>query len=729
MTRLRTFERCVAGALLALILLVQGSAALPTVRAQNDNGAIPGSYIVVYRDDIVAAADVTELIDNEAGVEVTNVYSHALDGFAADLSNSALTELKRDPRVAEIVPDRKMYPFAQTLTPGANRVDADLNPYADIDNVDERVDADIAILDMGVGPHPDLNVAGGYDCTGQNTTLDNGGHGTHVAGIAAAKDNLIGIVGVAPGARIWSVKVLDAYDGNWSWVICGIDWVTAHADTIEVANMSLGEAIGSNNQVYDGPMHKAIQRSVAAGVTYVVAAGNGGGDANYVIPATYDEVITVSAIVDTDGKPGGLGSSTSAGKDDNRAAFSSYGKDVDIAAPGVNTYSTAPGGGYSVMSGTSFATPHVVGAVALYAAQHGRVGPAAIKAALLQTADPGKIPGDPDSYAEGVLNAGRFGGGSLSLSKTSGIPGDRITATLKSFPANATVAFSWDGKSAGTVKTDGSGKATTTIEIPAIAKGAHILSAKTGSSFASYSFTIKPVVRLAPISGPVGTGLKVVLRGFGPRERIDVHWKNGSTSSVMTTVTASSSGNVNATFTIPAALGGTHDVTGKGNAGSSAKATFTVQPRMTLSPASAPPEASTKIKLRGFKSSERVEISLGNTVLTTTTMSSATGSRDVTVNIPKGTAPGKTMITATGNAGTNLSASVTVKEPPAQASEPSPTPTVTITATPVQPVPTATPTAEPSPTLEPTLAPSEEPTLEPSPTPTETPTEEPTPSS
>jgi subtilisin family serine protease len=706
--------------LFGLLLLLPGFGSLPSSRAQSNEGEIPGSYIVVYRDDIVAAADVTELIDNETGVEITNVYEYALDGFAADLTPAALRKLQRDSRVAEIVPDRKMYPFVQNAPPGVRRVDADLNPYADIDNVDDRVDADIAILDMGVGPNSDINVAGGYDCTGQNTTLDNGGHGTHVAGIAAAKDNNSGIVGVAPGARIWSVKVLDAFDGNWSWVICGIDWVTAHADTIEVANMSLGEAIGPGNQVYDGPMHDAIKRSVAAGVTYVVAAGNGGGDANYVIPATYNEVITVSAMVDTDGKPGGLGPSTSSGKDDTRASFSSYGRDVDIAAPGVNTQSTAPGGGISVMSGTSFATPHVVGAVALYTAQFGRVGPAAIKSALIESADPGKIPGDPDSYAEGVLNVGRFGSGSLSLSASSGKPGDRVTATLKGFTANATVSLAWDGKSAGSITTDSAGKATFLVVIPAITRDSHLFTTKKGTEYAATAFTVNSVVRLSPTSGVVGTTLKVGLRGYGSKEKIDVLWKNGASNTVVASVTASSSGNANASFVIPASLGGSHTVTGKGARGS-ATATFTVQPRLTVSPSSAPPGGQIKVKLRGFKSSERVTLTLGSTTLAATTMSSATGSRDVTMTIPDDATPGATTITATGNAGITLSVAFTVKQPPKEASEPSPTPTPTATAT-------ATATIEPSRTTEPTQESTNEPTQEPTiePSPTETPTVEPT---
>ena len=109
--------------------------------------------------------------------------------------------------------------------------------------------------------------------------------------------------------------------------------------------MSLGEAYGANNAPFDSPLLRAIQRSVAAGVTYAVAAGNGARDAAGVIPARYDEVITVSAMADSDGRPGGRGPRLSAAPDDRFASFSDYGQDVDIAAPGVDTYSLAPGGG------------------------------------------------------------------------------------------------------------------------------------------------------------------------------------------------------------------------------------------------------------------------------------------------------------------------------------------------------------------------------------------------
>ena len=124
------------------------------------------------------------------------------------------------------------------------------------------------------------HVAGGRNCTTGARYNDGNGHGTHVAGTIGAKDDANGVVGVAPGARLWAVRVLNNNgSGSWSSVICGIDWVTANANTIEVANMSLG-GTGSDTGCNDARLHRAICNSVAAGVTYAVAAGNESDDAS-----------------------------------------------------------------------------------------------------------------------------------------------------------------------------------------------------------------------------------------------------------------------------------------------------------------------------------------------------------------------------------------------------------------------------------------------------------------
>ncbi len=263
----------------------------------------------------------------------------------------------------------------------------------------------MAIIDTGIERnHPDLNVVGGYNCTGQNRNNwdDADGHGTHVAGIVGALDNRIGVVGVAPGARLWSVKVLGPRgSGRMSWLVCGIDWVTSQREQgnparplFEVANMSISLGLPGADDSKCGKetndwLHQAICRSVARGTVYVVAAGNESRDARRNRPAAYDEVITVSAMADYDGKGGGRGASSgscpyrSPERDDAFANFSNYGADIDLIAPGKCVLSTYLRKRYGWMSGTSMAAPHVSGAAAVYRATYPRATPQQVRMALL----------------------------------------------------------------------------------------------------------------------------------------------------------------------------------------------------------------------------------------------------------------------------------------------------------------------------------------------------------
>lgn len=336
---------------------------------------------------------------------VQHVYRHALQGYSATMTAAQARRVASEPSVAAVVPDVPVHATAQIVPAGVSRTGGTLSSARAGDGRGS-VDADIAILDTGIeARHPDLNVAGGTNCVpGGLSSADLNGHGTHVAGTAAAKDNGVGVVGLAPGARLWAVRVLDASgSGFFSTIICGIDWVTARASTIEVANMSLG-GFGSEGSCTDGGLHQAICRSVDAGVTYAVSAGNAAADAAAFVPASYDEVITVSAIADFDGRSGGLGAPTCAlGVDDEFASFSNHGPDVDLTAPGVCVLSTYRGKDYRALSGTSMASPHVAGAAAVYRSTHPSATPSEVRAALV-AAGTTDWTGDPDSVQEPLLN-------------------------------------------------------------------------------------------------------------------------------------------------------------------------------------------------------------------------------------------------------------------------------------------------------------------------------------
>jgi subtilisin family serine protease len=243
---------------------------------------------------------------------------------------------------------------------------------------------DIAILDTGVSlDHPDLSVYKNVTFVGTTTGDDDNGHGSHVAGAAAAKDNGIGIAGIAPGAKIWAIKVCDAAgECKITNQIKGIEYAIQHADEIDVLNISI-------ENPNSPALNSIIDAAVRAGITVVVSAGNYGKDASLTTPANNPNVLTVSAIADSDGVCGGAGPdlvSSSGNKsisDDSFAFFSNFGPAVKIAAPGVDILSTYAGNGYAVESGTSMAAPYVSGAAALYKAQHPNAMPAEVMNAII----------------------------------------------------------------------------------------------------------------------------------------------------------------------------------------------------------------------------------------------------------------------------------------------------------------------------------------------------------
>jgi subtilisin len=403
--RRRWFVGCLLATLVVVALVPASSAGAAQPRA---------GYVVVLKGSAGSAEVVAKRHAGRFGASVSHVYRNALSGYSATLSPSRVAALRADPGVAAVVPDRTLRIQAQTMPTGINRIDGELSSTVS-GNGSGAVSVDVAVIDTGIGPNTDLNVVGGTNCVGGSSFNDDNGHGTHVAGTVAARDNADGVVGVAPGARLHAVKVLNAQgSGSISQIICGIDWVTARASTIEVANMSLGGqspfgSFSGCSSSFD-PMHPAICRSVQAGVTYAVAAGNSAANANNFVPATYNEVITTSALADFNGRPGGGAAATCrTDQDDTFANFSNFGADVDLIAPGVCILSSAPGGGTATFSGTSMASPHVAGAAALYKSTHPGATPAAVKAALQSAGNLNwNNADDRDSTKERLLNVDAF---------------------------------------------------------------------------------------------------------------------------------------------------------------------------------------------------------------------------------------------------------------------------------------------------------------------------------
>jgi subtilisin len=389
----------------------------PGVVGVDNPDRISGRYIVVL-DGTTTVGAAVQAAEEAYGASVPTVYRSALEGFAARMTAGEAASMARTEGVRFVQADARVHVAVQRRPTGINRANADASPTAGINGRDRRVRADVAVVDTGVDlNHPDLNVfrAGARNCFGRGVSAeDRNGHGSHVAGTIGAIDNRRGVVGVAPGARIWPVRVLGpGGSGTIAQALCGIDFVTANAGRIEVANLSLaapGRDDGNCGRTNGDALHRAICASVAAGVTYVAAAGNSAQDAALFVPAAYDEVITVSALADFNGRPGGGAAATCArDADDTFAFFSNFGADVDLVAPGVCIRSTWRNGQFRTISGTSMATPHVAGAAALHLARHPAASPARVRAALRRTGTlRWNAADDPDGTQERLLDVTGF---------------------------------------------------------------------------------------------------------------------------------------------------------------------------------------------------------------------------------------------------------------------------------------------------------------------------------
>jgi len=350
--------------------------------------------IVVFKEGVDEATK-ENLINRVGGEKIKDL--KIIRGKAVLLTPQAEKNLAKRAEVLRIDPDVEVYALenvkikgiksqpAQTLTWNIDRVDAEISW-----GISTGDPVKVGVIDTGIDlKHPDLqtNIKGGYNAIYPwKSPNDDNGHGTHVAGIIAALNNSIGVVGVGPKIDLYAIKVLNASgSGYLSDVIEGLDWAVSNG--MQVVNMSLGTSQDVQS------FHDAISNAYNAGIAIVAAAGNSGGAVSY--PAAYPEVIAVSATDEAN----------------QIASWSSRGPEVDLAAPGVNIYSTYKGSTYKTLSGTSMAAPHVTGAAALVIDtkrcdldSDGNCTPAEVQQRLEQTAIDLGDRGRDNLYGAGLVN-------------------------------------------------------------------------------------------------------------------------------------------------------------------------------------------------------------------------------------------------------------------------------------------------------------------------------------
>ncbi|REK85058.1 S8 family peptidase [Streptomyces inhibens] len=366
-----------AAALGALSFPAHAAPVEGTVVGAGAPDAVHGSYLVTLKHGAglkAASADGRSVISAYGGT-VRRTYTAALNGYSATLSAEAARRLAADPAVDKVFQDRTLHALGTQTNPpswGLDRIDQAKLPldkkYSYPDSAGSG--ATVYVIDTGVRiSHQDFGgrAVNGYDAIdNDNVAQDGNGHGTHVAANAAGT-----AYGVAKKAKIVAVRVLNnSGSGTTAQVVAGIDWVTKNHSGPSVANVSLGGGP-------DAALDTAVQNSIKSGVTYAVAAGNSGDNAQNYSPARVPEALTVGATTSTDA----------------RASYSNYGSRVDIFAPGSsitsawNTNDTAT----NTISGTSMATPHVTGAVAVYLAGHPTATPAQVATALTNGATSGVV--------------------------------------------------------------------------------------------------------------------------------------------------------------------------------------------------------------------------------------------------------------------------------------------------------------------------------------------------